>query len=234
MLDEIRALLVLQDRDRKLLAVDQDLGKLPQDEAREKNRLRDDEEALRKAHEALMAAELEVKKHEMDAQTRRATIARLKQQQFETRKNEEYQALAHEIVRYEKDVDQLETAELEAMEKVDQLRAAQRDAENALAKTRAMVDEDLAKIAARGERMKELRAELTAERAQLAASASEELMPLYERLMKTKNGVAVVALVDDKCQGCFMKVIPSTIVSVHSGEQVTRCENCGRILHAEP
>jgi len=233
MLHEIRALLVLQDRDRRLMALDKDLEKLPRDEQRERSRLRDDEAAVQSAHDAVMTAELAVKKHELDAQTRRTTIIRLKHQQFETRKNEEFQALAHEITRYEGDLDKLETAELEAMEEVDRLRAELKKAEETLARTHKIVDEDLEKIAERAMRMKAEREEVLAERDRLAAGAPDELLPLYERLMKTKNGLALAPLTGDKCQGCFMKVIPSTEVSVHAGEEVTRCENCGRILYVE-
>lgn len=233
MLNEIRALLVLQDRDRRLLRLGEDLQKLPRDEARARRQLAGDEAALKKAHEALMAAELIVKKHEMDAQTRRTTVIRLKQQQFETRKNEEFQAIAHEITRYEKDLDQLETVELEAMEEVDRLRAEQATAEAALAKTRALVEQDLAKITERGERIRAERAEVAAERERAAAAASEDLLPLYDRLMKTKNGMALAPLEEGKCQGCHMKLIPSTVVAVQGGKELTRCEDCGRILYIE-
>lgn len=233
MLDEIRALLVLQDRDRRLLRLGEDLQKLPRDEERARRQLAGDEAALKKAYEALMAAELIVKKHEMDAQTRRTTVIRLKQQQFETRKNEEFQAIAHEITRYEKDLDQLETVELEAMEEVDRLRAEQATAEAALAKTRALVEQDLAKITERGERIRAERAEVAAERERAAAAASEDLLPLYDRLMKTKNGMALAPLEEGKCQGCHMKLIPSTVVAVQGGKELTRCEDCGRILYIE-
>jgi len=233
MLNEIRALLVLQDKDRRLMLLEKDLEKLPHDEERARGKLAGDEAAVKRAHEALMAAELVVKKHEMDAQTRRTTIARLKQQQFETRKNEEFQALAHEITRYEKDLDSFETAELTAMEEVDHLRNEQKSAEDALARTRKLVEEDLAQIAERGTRIRAQHAEVAAARALAAADAPEELMPLYERLMKTKNGMALAPLEDGKCQGCHMKLIPSTVVAVQAGKEITRCEDCGRILYSE-
>lgn len=231
MLDEIRALLVLQDRDRRLQALDKDLEKLPRDEERARAKLAGDEAAVKKAHDALMAAELVVKKHEMDAQTRRTTVIRLKQQQFETRKNEEFQALAHEITRYEKDLDELETKELEAMEEVDRLRSIQSEAEATLAKSRKLVDEDLAQVAERGERIRAERIEVAAERDRAAAAAPEDLLPLYDRLMKSKGGMALAPLEDGKCQGCHMKLIPSTIVAVQADKELTRCEDCGRILY---
>lgn len=233
MLDQIRALLVLQDRDRRLMLLDQDLEKLPRDEARARSQLSGDEAALKQAHDALLAGELAVKKHEMDAQTRRTTITRLKQQQFETRKNEEFQAIAHEIKRYEKDLDVLETDELEAMERVDGLRQEQAKAEAALARSRKLVEEDLAQVAERGERIRKERAEVAAERDRVAAAAPEDLLPLYDRLMKSKNGMALAPLDEGKCQGCHMKLIPSTVVAVQGGKEITRCEDCGRILYLE-
>ena len=233
MLNEIRALLVLQDRDRRLMLLDKDLEKLPRDEERARAKLAGDQAAVKQAHDAMMAAELVVKKHEMDAQTRRTTITRLKQQQFETRKNEEFQALGHEITRYEKELDTFETAELVAMEEVDRLRKIHHEAEAALAKTREIIDQELATIAERGQRIRAERAEVAAERERVAAGAPEELLPLYDRLMKTKNGMALAPLDEGKCQGCHMKLIPSTVVAVQAGKEITRCEDCGRILYIE-
>jgi uncharacterized protein len=231
MLDEVRALLILQDRDRRLLALARDLEKLPQDEARAKTKLAGDEAAVKAAHDAIIGCELRLKRLELDAGTRKTTIQRLKTQQFETRKNEEYQALGHEITRYEKEVDDLETRELEIMEEMDGHKATLKSAEAALAKTRGFVDEDLAAIVTRRERITGERMEVDAERSRLSASVSESLMPLYQRLMKTKDGLAVAPMQDGKCGGCHMKLIASTVVAVQSAAEVTRCENCGRILH---
>lgn len=233
MLAEVRALLILQDRDRRLLALAKDLERLPQDEARAKTKLAADEAAVKKAHDALVDCELRLKRLELDVGTRRTTIQRLKVQQFETRKNEEYQALAHEVTRYEKEADDLETRELELMEEMDALRAAQQAAQAALAHTQRLVDEDLASIAQRRARMEAERGEVTTEREQLAAQVPESILPLYHRLMNTKSGMAVAPLDEGKCGGCHMKLIASTVVAVQTGKEVTRCEDCGRILYVQ-
>jgi predicted nucleic acid-binding Zn-ribbon protein len=233
MQDEVRALLILQDRDRRLLALARDLAKLPQDEARAKAKLAGDEAAAAKAHHALLDCELRVKKIELDAETRRTTIKRLKLQQFETRKNEEFVALGHEIVRYEKDLDDFETQELEAMDEVDGFRTAQKAAEAALAHTRKLVDEDLASIATRHARMEADRLEILAEREKLLANVPESIIPLYNRLMKTKDGLAIAPLRDGKCEGCHMKLIASTVMKVQTGKEIAQCEDCGRILYVE-
>jgi predicted nucleic acid-binding Zn-ribbon protein len=233
MLEDVRALLVLQDRDRRLLSLAKDLEKLPQDEARAQGKLAADLKAVQAANDALVECELQLKRIELDVGARKTTIQRLKVQQFETRKNDEYQALGNEVVRYEKEVDELETKELELMEKIDQLRAAHKEAEAKRSKTQNLVDEDLASIRQRAERIKQDQAELNAEREQLAAAIPDSILPLYQRLMKTKDGLAVAPMHEGKCGGCHMKLIASTVVSVQTGKELARCEDCGRILYAE-
>ncbi len=207
--------------------------KLPQDEARAKAKLAGDVAALAKAHQALLDCELRVKKIELDAETRRTTIKRLKLQQFETRKNEEFVALGHEIVRYEKDLDAFETLELEAMDEVDGFRAVQKAAEAALTHTRKLVDEDLVSIMQRHARMEADRLDILAEREKLIVNVPESVIPLYNRLMKTKDGLAIAPLRDGKCEGCHMRLIASTVMKVQTGKEISQCEDCGRILYIE-
>lgn len=233
MQDEVRALMILQDRDRRVLALNKELEKLPQDEARAKAKLAGDEAAVAKAHQAVLDGELRVKKIELDAETRRTTIKRLKNQQFETRKNEEFVALGHEIVRYEKELDGFETQELEGMEEVDGFRSQLKTAEEAKARTAKLVAEDLASIAERHQRTKVELAEVRVEREKLVKDVPESILPLYERLMKTKAGLAVAPMRDGKCGGCHMKLIASTVMSVHAAKEIARCEDCGRILYGE-
>jgi hypothetical protein len=233
MLEDVRALLVLQDRDRRLLSLAKDQEKLPQDEARAQGKLAADNKAVQAAHDALVECELQLKRIELDVGARKTTIQRLKVQQFETRKNDEYQALGNEVIRYEKEVDALETKELELMEQIDQLRSAHKEAEAKRAKTQVLVDEDIASIHQRAERIKQDQAELSTERDQLAAAIPESILPLYQRLMKTKAGLAIAPMQDGKCGGCHMKLIASTVVAVQTGKELARCEDCGRILYAD-
>lgn len=234
MLDEVRSLLILQDRDRRLLALAKDLEKLPQDESRAKAKLAGDEAAVTKAHDAFKEAELKVKKIELDAETRRTTIRRLKLQQFETRKNEEFQALGHEVTRYEKEIDALETKELEAMEEVDKARAILTKAVAAKKHTQTLVAEDLASIKTRHAHVEAERDEVLAARVPLAEKIEPTLLSLYERLMKIKNGVAVAPMNEGgRCGGCQMRLIASTVQKAQSGKELTQCEDCGRILYVD-
>ncbi|RYD67006.1 MAG: hypothetical protein EOP83_03740 [Verrucomicrobiaceae bacterium] len=231
MLPSIQALLVLQDRDRRLRSLAEDLAKIPKEEARAKDKLAGDNAAVAKGKEGVQANEIEIKKVELDVGTRKTTITRLKIQQFETRKNDEFTALGNEIIRYEKEVDGLETKELELMERADVLRAVLSAAEAALANTKKLVDEDLVALADRKKRLEAESAEVKAERDRLASEAPPEQLPLYERLLKIKNGVSIVPVIAGMCNGCHIKLVSSTLVKVKAGAEGVQCENCGRLLY---
>ena len=68
------------------------------------------------------------------------------------------------------------------------------------------------------------------ERDKLVKDISEDILPMYMKLLKSKDGMAIATLKDGKCTGCHMKVIASTAIAVQAEKEITQCENCGRIL----
>lgn len=229
----IEGLLVLQERDRRILDLTAQLEKIPLDKARAESRLDHDNAALADAHDQLQKNAVAIKNLELDLETRRNTIARLKTQQFETRKNEEYQALAHEIKRYEADIDRLETALLELMEIADTLKAGQDKAQANLDKTREVVENDLKSLETREQTIRRDLESVRREREKLTADLDPALFDLYERLRVKKGGVAIVPIEAKQCGGCHVRLIPSTIVKAQAASQPVQCENCGRLLYLE-
>ena len=57
-------------------------------------------------------------------------------------------------------------------------------------------------------------------------------MALYERLRDTKGGIGAATLKGATCLGCHMTLNAADVQAIHDAapEQITRCEECGRIL----
>lgn len=232
MLPEIESLLVLQDRDQRINNLQQDLKRIPQDQERAKERLANDLDAVAQAKKAVQENEVAIKGIELDIGTRKDTLSKLKVQQYETKKNDEFTALGNEIDRYTQEIDDLETNELELMEKADELRASHQKAEEALAVTQGMVNEEIDLLEKRAVESRSQLDEVKQERGKLAEGIDEDLLSLYDRLMKSKGGDAVVSAGKGQCSGCHMKLVPATMIQIQSEKDVTQCENCGRILYA--
>lgn len=230
MLPEIEKLLVLQDRDRKIRTLKQELKMSPL----ERKQLDEKLASTLKHFEAvkLKAKEIEVerKKLEIEAQSKRDTIAKYQTQKFQTRKNEEFQALNNEISRYEGEIRGVEDRELELMESAETAKALIASTDKETQTVKAQVERQLADIEAKTEALAVQLKELEAERASLAAAVDEDLLDTFNRLFTNKTE-AVVALEHDVCMGCHMKLTTQTVVRVKGSREIVHCEQCGRILY---
>ena len=126
---DIVGLLTLQERDQRLQELRKQLERIPREQDLARERLAAHQQAVDDAKAVLQENEITIKGVELDVGTRKESIARLKQQQFETRKNEEYRALGVKASHYSDEIDGLETRELELMERGDQLRSTLAEAE---------------------------------------------------------------------------------------------------------
>ncbi|MCW2525018.1 MAG: uncharacterized protein JWO63_3353 [Frankiales bacterium] len=73
---------------------------------------------------------------------------------------------------------------------------------------------------------------LRAERTDLAANVTPDLLALYEKVGQANGGVGAAMLRQRRCEGCRLELAGSELSSVRAAkpDQVLRCENCRRIL----
>ncbi len=231
MLPQLTQLLQLQERDQLISQLKKDLKDVPKLKAAAETKLAGDQAAVAKAKEGVQGIEVKIKEVELDVQTRETTIKRLQDQQFETRKNDEFKALGHEIERYQAEVSDLETKELEFMELLDAAKAALGEANVRLKECEGRVAADIQVLSDRSTAVEARLKETEAERVGLAAPIGPEELALYDRLFKKKGDSAVVPLKNGACGGCHMKNVMSTIQQLRQDERLIQCENCGRILY---
>ena len=175
--------------------------------------------------------EMDRKKLELDVGTRAETISRLKTQQYQTRKNDEFQAIGHEIERYENEISKIEDDELELMVQADKIKMDLSEEEKKAVGVKESVGRQTADLDEKAKALESRVEELTRERAEVAGKIDEDLLARFERLFKSKGDAVVVALEHEVCTGCHMKVTAQTAHRVKAGREIVSCENCGRILY---
>ena len=187
MLDEIKNLLVIQDRDQRIQELKRELERLPLEAEMARQKLEGDQKRADKVHKQIQENEVAIKNLELEVETRRDSIAKLKVQQFQTKKNNEFQAMGQEIERYGEEVTQLEDQELELMEKGEELKSQLEQAREALAATQGIVDEELAQIEERRQNSEQTVNEIESDRSELAKSIDDTQLNLYDRLFAKKG-----------------------------------------------
>jgi len=175
--------------------------------------------------------EIDRKKLELDAGTRTENITRLKTQQYQTRKNDEFQAIGHEIERYENEIRKIEDEELELMVEADKVKGDLAAEEKKAATVKESIGRQITDLDEKSKVLQARLEELTKERIELAGKIDEDVLGRFERLFNSKGDAAVVALEHEVCTGCHMKVTTQTAHRVKAGKEIVSCENCGRILY---
>ena len=228
---ELEQLLVLQDRQQKIKQIQTEVETLPLQKKSLEAQLAASVAGVEVLKQKARKVEMDRKKLELDVGTRNESISRLKTQQYQTRKNDEFQAIGHEIERYENEIRKIEDEELELMIQADKLRADLGVEEKKAATVKQSVTRQTADLEAKSKTLESRLEELTKERAEIAGKIDEDLLGRFERLFKSKGDAVVVPLEHEVCTGCHMKVTTQTAHRAKAGKEIVSCDNCGRILY---
>jgi uncharacterized protein len=228
---ELEQLLVLQDRQQKIKQIQTEVETLPLQKKSLEAQLAASVAGVEVLKQNARKVEMDRKKLELDVGTRNESISRLKTQQYQTRKNDEFQAIGHEIERYENEIRKIEDEELELMIEADKLKADLGVEEKKAATVKESVARQTADIEAKSKTLESHLEELTKERAEIAGKIDEDLLGRFERLFKSKGDAVVVPLEHEVCTGCHMKVTTQTAHRAKAGKEIVSCDNCGRILY---
>jgi len=232
MLPVLEKLLILQERDEKLIHLTEELARLPLEEAALEKKWQAASQRLDQLKTGLRQLEVDRKKLDLEATVKREQIAKYRTQQLQTRKNEEFSALNHEIEHAEKDIVGIEDRELELMERISELdkqvtaeQAGLKVQETQVAKQRADLQERRVRLGEEIERVKKLQTE-----GEVGIDDDHPgLLGRYRRILQSKKKQAVVGIQHGACGGCHMKLTPQTVVAAR-GTNIVACENCGRLI----
>lgn len=234
MLEAITKLLSLQERDRKIMRVQTELAGInPQRESLQ-SKMESAKSGMEGARAQLVQAEGSRKKLELDVEAQKQLIAKYSLQQLQTKKNEEYKALTHEIETCQANIHQLEDQQIEFMEQAETAQKGLAAANAQFQEIKMHMDKQLADLANREESLKRQLAELESGREQIATGVEEEFRVRYERLLKHKGDKVVVGVDRGVCGGCHMTLPPQSVIACQREQELVNCPNCSRILFYSP
>jgi predicted nucleic acid-binding Zn-ribbon protein len=204
--------------------------------------------ALQELDAELAQAEDRVAQTSEAAETARAEVSRIEEEAQRLRErrerdqsrldsgsitvSRELQSLQHEIETLSAKVDEVEDTELEAMEEAEE---ADAQAQAAVAARDSVAARIEATTAERDAAIAELRSEaelVSKDRAETAATVSEDLAQRYVRDRERKGGVVVAALRQRRCSGCRMELNTADLaeIAARPAEDIVRCPECDRVL----
>jgi predicted nucleic acid-binding Zn-ribbon protein len=229
----LEKLLVLQDRDTKRLSLERQLRAVPVDIAAVEAAIASEKSSIEGARSEIKSLESGKKVLETEIGSAEGKLGKYRTQQLGVRKNDEYQALGHEIEVTQVQIGELEGRELEIMYSIDEARKKFAAAE---ATHKQNIAGHEARIAVLRERGGVLAASLKAAQEEVAAARAqvdENGLRAYDR-MASRGMPVVVPVQDGKCGGCHLKV-SSEVEYAARGKgppgELPICDQCNRIVY---
>ena len=76
--------------------------------------------------------------------------------------------------------------------------------------------------------------ELKQQRAEIVPAMTPAVYAEYERIRRSRKGIAVAEAIEGRCAACNMTMRLQFFQDLRRGDQVMYCETCGRILYYTP
>ncbi|MDE3274704.1 MAG: C4-type zinc ribbon domain-containing protein [Verrucomicrobiota bacterium] len=232
-MNPIQTLIDLQEVDGRIRELEREAKDLPMRKAQESARLKGVNASLEIARSQLGVAQQRVKDAEGEAAAAKERVKELKILQASASSNKEYQQLSMAIEGLEREAEEAEARGYAMMDELPRLERGVKEAEEAVSGESGGVDEFCRELDERLAAVKEELDRLAVERTEKAKLVNPRTLLYYERLRTKRWPVAVTLNSDCVCEGCHLKVPPSTEQMVDHKMELVACTNCGRMLYRD-
>jgi hypothetical protein len=233
MLPEIENLLRLQEADKEIRRLQDEIAEFPKRVAKIEHKLGDTKLQLEKAQTAVKADEAARRKHETTITDLRGKISKYRDQSLDVKTNEQYKALLHEIQFAEKEISATEDKILDLMVNADTRDKEVKAAQAELKAETAEIEKEKEQARQRTAEDEKQLVEWRAKRDQMRAGVNEDLLRHYERVSKFR-GSGISEVRDHKCMACQVMLRPQIYNDVRTGQHTVVCDSCQRILYFNP
>jgi len=232
--EDISVLIALQKLDTELSGFDRKIEEKKQELTEREQAIADKEVLAGQCREK--AVELEQSRRDIKAGSEDAA-ERIKDRQskmMQVQTSREHQALLKEIEEAKKTIKDSEEQQLQVMEQVEAEEAKAKELENLCTGEKKLLSEETGKVEKAIDKLNGRRLSVQDKRDKLAKSVSPSWVKRYDKLLKKRDGLAVVRVLDAVCQGCFMTIPPQKYNDICLGEQIFTCPTCQRTLYYLP
>jgi hypothetical protein len=231
LLTELSRLIDVQEIDKVIQEVTQDLTKLPEElKAGEAA-----QEELKASHAARLQELEDLKARRSDTETEMADmeegIKNSRQRLMEIKSNIEYKAMLKEIAFKEDQRDQRETRLLEFMELMETQNRLIAEHIGQMEEQEAILVQQRQEVAVQLKKLQRELAELEERRKKVRKTVPAPLMKRYEFIRQRRNSSAVCPVHEGVCLGCHMNILPQQFIDLQKGLEILQCPHCQRILY---
>lgn len=168
---------------------------------------------------------------ELELENERIKHSQLKLLEIKT--NKEYQALLKEIETGKEHNSQREEEIIRLLDEIDQFKADYVHTVERSQKERETIAQETTSIKDQMKKVEQDIGQWHQAREEIIKETDPDLLKRYNTLKEKRNGVAVVLVKNEGCQGCYVNIPPQMYNEVQKNNEIILCPNCHRILYWE-
>lgn len=174
---------------------------------------------------------LKRKSKEGELSAKEETIRQLKAKQFSVKTNKEMDAMLTEIKGQEMDKSLLEEAILKIFDEQDSLGRELEKQKAAIKVEEETFNREKQVIESRLKEIEGCMKGLETKRSVAEKEINPKTLAQYNRIIRAKDGLALVAVKDNACQGCFINVTHQVVNEIKMSDRIIFCQMCARMLY---
>ena len=227
----VRQMFALQELDIILDRVQDDQNKT-QAELDDGDGIGNLESELQRDADLLLESELKQRAAKLEAETQKERSETLNTQLYggEITNPRDLESLEHEHSNVLRSIEEHEAALEDISEKIAVAQFRKSELEDKLDEAKAAWEIRQAELEASLKELVTERKGFEGQRSKLTKGLDPVSLQQYERLRKSKGGLAVAKVQRGLCQGCKMSLPTHQQQRVRSGRQTVLCSSCGRML----
>ena len=233
MREQLGLLWELQNIDLGLKSIKEEKDRYPKEMKKLDEKQRVEKERIQKEKEKIESLEKTRRQKEGQLALEQEKIKRVEGKMFEVKTNKEYQALLSEIDSVKEANSRMEEEILQVMDEIDELKKDLSKREKDVGVILEKIEIDRKKLQEKMACDEKIWKEQTERREVLSKQIESKLVKLYNTLKEKREGVGVVSVKHETCQGCFVNVPPQMFIEVQKNNVLVRCPHCNRILYWE-
>ena len=228
---DIQLLIETQKLDTRIYSLKKDSEDKPRDLEKFKAEVQAKKDDLARTEEELKSIQVKRKDRELTLQKKEEDIKKYQTQLYQIKTNKEYKSLLSEIGGVKADNSVLEEEIIAILDQIDSAAKKIFDEKENLEKEGAKLREAEQRVKNEIAQINDQLAKLNEERGKIVSRVEKTILAKYEHILKNKNSLAMVPVINETCRGCHMDVPPQVINEIRMKENLIICGNCSRILY---
>jgi predicted nucleic acid-binding Zn-ribbon protein len=231
--EQLELLWELQEIDLGLKSIKEEKDRYPKEIKKLDEKQKAERERIEREKEKIESLEKTRRQKEGQLALEQEKMKRAGGRMSEVKTNKEYQALLTEIEAIKEANSRMEEEILQVMDEIDELKKDLSKREKDAGLTLEKLEGERKKLQEKMVHDEKVWDKQTERREALSKQIESKLIKLYNTLKEKRQGVGVVSVKHETCQGCFVNVPPQMFIEVQKTNTIVRCPNCNRILFWE-